>query len=122
MVKALRKYTGPLIIIAVVALASVTFIFIGPWKRTSDKERVLAEEAASYKGRPLPNATLVELKTGDDYSEKVKGGDVLLVYLTAGCEACDQELRTIAENGAAMNPDVKIYGVMFQDQETSSRF
>lgn len=122
MVKALRKYTGPLIIIAVVALASVTFILIGPWKRASDKERKLAAEAASYEGRPLPDAPLVELKTGDDYSERVKGGDVLLVYLTAGCEACDKELRTIVENDPAIDPDLKIYGVMFQDQETSSRY
>lgn len=122
MVKALRKYTGPLIIIAVASLTCVTFVFIGPWKRASDKEKVLAAEAASYKGRPLPDAPLIELKTGDDYSERVKGGDVLLVYLTAGCAACDQELRTLAENGAALNPDVKVYGVMFQDQETSSRY
>lgn len=122
MVKALRKYTGPLIIIAVVALTFVTFIIIGPWKRDSDRERRFAAEAASYKGRSLPDAPLVELETGDDYSEKVRGGDVLLVYLTAGCEACDKELRAIAENGTALNPDVKIYGVMFQDQETSSRY
>lgn len=122
MVKALRKYASPLIIIAVVALTCVTFIFIGPWKRDSDKERKLAAEAASYKGRLLPDAPLVELKTGDDYSEKVKDSDVLLVYLMAECEACEKELQTIAENSAAMNPDVKIYGVMFQDQETSSRY
>ena len=123
MVKALqKKYTGPLIIIVVVALTSVTFAFVGPWKRAADKERKLAAEAASYKGRLLPDASLVELKTGDDYSEKVKDGDVLLVYLMAGCEACEKELQTIAENGTVINPDVKIYGVMFQDQETSSRY
>lgn len=116
------KYTSALIIIAAVALTSVTFMLIGPWKRASDKQRKLAAEAASYKGRLLPEAPLVELKTGDDYSEKVKGSDVLLVYLMAGCEACEKELQAIAESGTAINPDVKIYGVMFQDQETSSRY
>jgi peroxiredoxin len=122
MVKALRKYISPLIIIAVVALSVFSFMVVRPWKKANDKERELASQAASYKERSLPQAPLTELKSGDDYFEKVKHSDVLLIYLMVGCDACEKELQTIAGNASQINPGVQIYGVMFQDQETVSQY
>lgn len=118
----MRKYSSPLIIIAAVAASVLTFMFFGPWKQAAERERKLAAHEASYKEKPLPRAPLIELQSGDDYSERARHGDVLLIYLMEGCDACQKELQTLAENGPEIDPGVRVYGVMFQDRESVGRY
>ena len=82
----------------------------------------MASEAEAYKAQPLPQVTLIELKSGNDYFEKVKDKNVLLIYLMNGCAACERELQVLTESASKINPEVKIYGVMFQDQEIADQY
>ncbi len=47
---------------------------------------------------------------------------MLLVYLMNGCAACEKEVRVITENVPKINPEVKIYGVMFQGREVAHQY
>ena len=122
MIETLRKRTSPFLVIASSSLAFLALTSLWQWKHAVDKQTKLAEEAASYNEKQLPQTPLIELESGDDYSERVKGSDVLLVYLMRGCDACEKELRVIADGAAAINPEVKIYGVMAEDRETAVRY
>jgi peroxiredoxin len=121
MIKPLRQHIIPLIAITALPLLVLTVVFF--WQRSyPDVDRKLASEAEAYKEQPLPQVPLIELKSSDDYFEKVKDKDALLIYLMNGCDACEKELRVIAESASDINPEVKIYGVMFQDQETAEQY
>lgn len=121
MIKPLRKHIGPLIVI--IGLPLLVFASVFFWQRNySGAERKLASQAEAYKEQPLPQVPLIELKSSDDYFEKVKDKDALLIYLMSGCAACEKELQVIAESASRINPDVKIYGVMFQDQEIAGQY
>jgi peroxiredoxin len=121
MKSALRKYLIPLMVVIGLLLSVFAFNLFGR-RDHSDIERKLAVEAESYKEQRLPEVPLIELKSGSDYSEQLKDKDVLLVFATTGCGACTGELEVIAQNASEINPQLKIYAVMFEDKATVEQY
>lgn len=79
-------------------------------------------EAAAINGRRLPEVSLTEFKSGANFSEKVKQGNVFLVYLISGCDACEKQLRIISDLGSQSGAHNQVFGVMFEDRETVSNY
>lgn len=116
----LRKYSGPLIIIATTLLISVS-ASVYFWKRATTKNKIVSE-LTEYIGHPLPQMALVELRSGDDYFNRAKGGKALIVFAITGCAACQEELQVIAETAAEIKSGIKIYIVMFEDQTVVEKY
>lgn len=114
MIKRLREHISPVIVIVGIPLSVVAFIFFWHWKSIENK---FTSEMASYKETQLPPSPLIELNSGDDYSGKIKDNDVLLVFSTTGCAACEKELQTVTENAAEIKSGLKVYSVMFEDRK-----
>lgn len=119
MVQTLRKHILPLIII--VSLPVLVFAGVFLWQRSHAENRFVPE-LASYKERQLPSFPLIELKSREDYWNKVVDDDVLLVFATIGCAACEKELQAINESTGELKSGTKVYGVMFEDREAIDQY
>ena len=115
----LRKHINPLIVIVSILLSVAAFVFFVEQRHAQSK---FVSEMTSYKEQQLPQAPLIELKSGEDYFEKVKDNDVLLIFSITGCGACEKEMQVVTENAADIKSGVKIYGVMFEDKKTVEQY
>lgn len=115
----LRKGIRPLIVVVGVSLSIIASAFFWQQRPTEGK---FVSEMASYKRQQLPRAPLIELKSGEDYFEKVEKDDVLLVFSIIGCDACEKEMQLIAENAEKIRSGMKIYGVISEDLKAAERY
>ena len=70
----------------------------------------------------MPVEEVFDINTSDDYSEKIRNGGVLLVYLISGCDACKKEIQLINEINQESNPKVKIFGIMFENNKSVNEY
>jgi len=115
----LRKHISPVTVIVGVSLTVFAFVFF--WQQRPVENKFVSEMVL-YKEQQLPHLPLIELRSGEDYFERVKSGEVLLVFSVTGCDACGKEMQVIAENGAEIKSGIKIYGVMFEDQKLVEQY
>jgi peroxiredoxin len=102
-----------LAVIVSVLLLIVVLVFFAKRRPADDS---FVSELASYIDQQLPQTPLIELRSGEDYSEKVKSEDVLLIFSITGCDACGKEMQLVVENSAELISRMRIYGVMFEDR------
>lgn len=110
----LKKHINITVLVTFVVVVILSFFIITRFK----KEDPIALEAKSLIGKGIPVAELLDINTGEDYSEKIKNGEVLLVYLISGCDACKKEIQLINES----NSETKIFGIMFEKNESVKEY
>ena len=54
-------------------------------------------QPTSISNQPLPNSELLEIKNNTDFSEKVRNGKALLIFLTPNCPACKKDVELISK-------------------------
>ena len=121
MKRILFKNVNPLILLAALTISILVILAVWYWNY-SNRISAFDAEAAAYYGRELPDASLIELKSGSDFSPEVRQGSVLLVYLVSTCNACEKQLKLISENNAQLNPNTKVFGVMFEDKDVAASY
>lgn len=82
----------------------------------------LLKEAEAYREKRIPNVPLKNLATSTDYSSEVMNGKVLLVYSISTCAACKKELQSLSRSSEDMDPDTRIFGVMFEDENVVKNY
>lgn len=118
---AMLKNINPFILF-VSLLASVIVVFAVWYWNSSNHINTFNSEAAAFDNRALPNVSLIETGSGIDFSEEVRRGDVFLIYLMSGCNACEKQIKVISENKVRLNPRAKVFGIMFEDEATVSDY
>jgi len=114
----LKKHLNMTAIATFLIVVVLSFFAIN-WLRKDD---TLTAEAKSFVGRGIAFGQVLDSNTGEDYSEKIKSGEVLLVYLISGCDACKKEVRLINETNKESKSETKIFGVMFEDDESIKEY
>lgn len=102
------------ILISAVVFAIAIFVFIYFVKSQDKVSPSLIEKAKTLENKEIPHIPMLESGTNKDYFAEIHYGDVLLVYMLSGCEACKKETQTISE--VQSKTDTKIFGVMFEDE------
>jgi len=101
-------------VVFAVALASFAgFVYM-------TKANPVTNEIKRLTNRNLPEASLLEVETKNDFYNEAVKGDVVLVYLISTCEACKNELQIIAESN--LDPQAKIFGVMAENEEIVKKY
>lgn len=80
------------------------------------------ERGVQFVNRDLPKAKLVDSATGEDFSEEVRKGKVLLIYLSSRCDACIRDARLISNSQPEISSKIKIYGISFENKEVIKKF
>lgn len=106
----------PVVIIPAVLgmILSCFFYYLYFW---NDKKQLSLPDAVEITNQPLPTARLNNFDDNTDYSEKVRTGKVLLIFLTTGCNACQKEADLISKNYSKLSPKIKIYGVGIEEKD-----
>jgi peroxiredoxin len=86
------------------------------------KEDPVIAEAKSLIGKKIPVSEVFDVNTGENYSEQVENGKVLLIYLVSGCDACKKEIQLINEANIESNSETRIFGVMFEKNELVNEY
>lgn len=86
------------------------------------KEDPAITEAKLFAGKKIPAAQILNVNTGEDFSEQIRDGKVLLVYLISGCDACKKEIQLINEANKESNSETQIFGVMFENDESVNEY
>lgn len=86
------------------------------------KEDPITLEAKLFLGKEMPVGEVLDITTGEDYSEKIKNGKVLLVYLVSGCDACKKEIQLINEANKESNSEIKFFGIMLEKNELVNEY
>lgn len=109
----MKKNFNLLISAIVFAIAIFVFIYFVKTRETSGSPRT--EKASLLVNKEIPKIAMLESQTGKDLSSDVNNGEVLIVYMLKGCEACHTEIQTISQIKSQTN--VRIFGVMFEDKD-----
>ena len=84
-------------------------------------ERIKAAQGPVDSGNSLPAAELVNASNQALADSQLKNGRVVLVFVTAECDACMKESEFLRDL-VSKRPDVRFYGVIsFGDMESSLR-
>lgn len=106
------------ILISAIVFAVSIFAFIGFkfWQNNKSDafEQNLKTEAEKLINQELPKAQFIEVETHKDVSSEIRSGDVLLVYLADGCEACKKELPILSQ--IQSKSGVRVFGIMPQNE------
>lgn len=84
-------------------------------------QRQLVAAAATPKGieKPLPEARLVDQDAGRLDDQELRTGNVVLVFMSPECRACEREAEFL-KTAVARRGDVRFYGVVsYGDKEKS---
>jgi peroxiredoxin len=88
---------------------------------TRNNRSTPAREPVSFSGQILPYAELVDESDQRVADSQLKTGRVVLVFLSADCDACQRESEFLKDL-VNKRPDVRFYGVIsFGDKEHSLR-
>ncbi len=71
-------------------------------------------DAVEISNQPFPDIRLVDFENNTDFSEKIRTGKVLIIYLSSTCSACKKDVRLLSQNYERLWPKVGIYGVSFE--------
>lgn len=82
----------------------------------------LLKEAEAFREKRIPNVPLQNFATSTDFSSEVLKGKVLLVYSISSCAACKKELQSLSRSMADMDPETRIFGVMFEDEKVVKNY
>lgn len=105
----------PTIIIPAI-LGMVLSCFLYYFYFWNDNERFALPGAIEISNEPLPTTKLRRFDDDTDYSEKIKTGKVLLIFLTTGCNACQKEVNLVSKNYPKLSPKIQIYGVGIEEK------
>ncbi|MER3478825.1 MAG: hypothetical protein C4287_23155 [Leptolyngbya sp. ERB_1_2] len=115
------KNVNPIVLLVSLVASILAVLAIWYWNYLNHIN-TFNSQAAVYTGRKLPDASLIELKSGDNFSGEVRQGNVLLIYLVSTCNACEKQLKSISENSIQLNPHTKIFGIMFEDADVVAHY
>lgn len=79
-------------------------------------------ERVSFDKQSLPQLNFVDYKSGINYSQDVRQGNVLLIYLLPNCRGCQIEADILANSGLSQHSSLKIYGITNQNPDSIDQF
>lgn len=71
---------------------------------------------------PLPNLNFQDYQTKQDYTNDLKNGKVLIVYLVTSCFGCQKESEVLSTINFAKDKNIKIYGIADENNEELKNF
>ena len=82
------------------------------------------DDAVVHSNVPMPEGTLKAAlgSTDQNYSEDIRKGKVLLIFLSTSCSACKKDVKTIAEAMPELDANVKVYGITIEDADRARQY
>ncbi len=114
----LRKHLNATTLITFLLVMILSFFVVNKLK----KEDSVVTEARLFDGKKIPFGEVLNVNTGENFSEQIRNGKVLLVYLISGCDACKKEIQLINEANRLSNSDTQIFGIMFETKESVNEY
>lgn len=96
------------------------FLYFYFWSK--DDSKLVLPNAVKISNQPLPESKLFEIKNNADFSERVRNGKVLLMFLSSNCSACKKDVALISKFYPDLSSNVQIYGISVENQETMLNF
>jgi peroxiredoxin len=107
-----KKFNWIVICVVFFVAISSFFLFIN-----YSKADPLLKEAKSYQTKKIPITTLKNIVNFNDYSNEVIKDEAFFMYLVSTCDACKKQLRVFSESKQNLDPKIKIFVIMSEDEE-----
>ena len=112
-----RNYNRLSILVPVlIGIILPCFLYFCFWSKEDSKDSL--PNAVKISNYPLPNSTLLDAKNDAEFSEKIRSGKVLLIFLSSKCNACKKDVDIISKNYPEISSKVQIYGISIESRET----
>ncbi|MBX7171931.1 MAG: TlpA family protein disulfide reductase [Pyrinomonadaceae bacterium] len=110
-----------LIIVAVIIGLILPFGCFLVFKSLKEANAYLAE-ASAYNGTSFPESQLYNIIDESDFSDEIKKGKVLVIYVLTGCQACKKESKLISDNFSKLDSEIKILGITIEKKSDIEDF
>jgi peroxiredoxin len=114
--------TKQVLLFLVLIIAGIATAFgVNKFKSQNNEIRNLVGKEFTHQ-TPLPVLKFQNYQTKKDYTNDLKEGKVLLVYLVTECLGCQKEAEVFAGLDLSENSGVRIYGIADENNEALDNF
>ena len=105
-----------------VVLPCAAFLVLHFSHNAKSESLVSFKDGVVISGQPLPKTDLLDLNGNKVSPETLRGGKVLLVFMTTGCQPCKKELKLLSSVDSQISSKVRVYGVGVENRSQIMNF